>query len=415
MGRQTATRRATLALDDVDLYSPETFVQGVPHHFFKLLRREAPVFWHREPEGPGFWVITKYEDVDHVSMHPETFSSGKGGAFISDAPPEAAGVMKLMLINQDAPGHTRYRRLVSRAFTPKLVNSLEPHIREVTNGIIDRIADKGECDFVTDVAADLPLQAIVEMMGVPLEDRQKVLDWTNQMIGAEDPEYAPNPEVPLIASMELYAYSQNLISERRKCPRDDIATTLMQADFDGEALTEADFNAFFLLLSVAGNETTRNAISHGMQALMENPEQRQRLLDDPSMIVTAVDEILRWSSPVMQFRRTAMHDTEIRGVKIKEGDKVVMYYPSANRDEDIFPDADTFDIGRTPNPHVAFGPGGPHFCLGANLARMEIRIMFETLMKRLPDMEMAGEPSYLRSNFIGGIKHLPVKYTPERN
>jgi cholest-4-en-3-one 26-monooxygenase len=382
---------------------------------FRLLRKEAPVFWNPEPEGPGFWVITKYDDVDHVSMHPETFSSGKGGAFIQDSPPEAAAYMKLLLINQDAPGHTRYRRLVSRAFTPKIVLGLEPHIRDVTNGIIDKIADEGECDFVTDVAADLPLQAIVELMGVPLEDRQLVFDWSNQMIGSEDPEYAPDPEIPAKAAAELFAYAQKIADERRKEPRDDIFTTLLQADLDGEALTQIDFNAFFLMLSVAGNETTRNAISHGMKALMDFPDQRQRLLDDPSMIMTAVDEILRWASPVMQFRRTATHDTEIRGVKIKEGDKVVIYYPSANRDEDIFPNADTFDIGRTPNPHVAFGPGGPHFCLGANLARLEIQIMFETLMRRLPEMEQTGPASYLQSNFIGGIKHLPVKYAPERN
>ena len=415
MGRRTTTGSTTLTLDDVDLFNPETFVQGVPHHIFKLLRKEAPVFWHPEPEGPGFWVITKHEDVDHVSMHPETFSSGKGGSFIVDPPPEAGAVLGLLLLNQDAPQHTRYRRLVSRAFTPKLVLSLEPHIRDVTNGIIDKIADKGECDFVTDIAADLPLQAIALLIGVPMEDRQKVFDWSNQMIGAEDPEYSTGPEVPMVASMELYAYAQQLADQRRKEPKDDIVTTLLQADFDGEELTEADFNAFFLLLSVAGNETTRNTISHGMKALMDHPDQRQRLLDDPTMITTAVDEILRWSSPVMQFRRTVMHDTEIRGVKIKEGDKVVIYYGSANRDEDVFPDADTFDVGRTPNPHVAFGPGGPHFCLGANLARLEIRIMFETLMKRLPEMEQAGPASYLRSNFIGGIKHLPVKYTPERN
>jgi cholest-4-en-3-one 26-monooxygenase len=235
------------------------------------------------------------------------------------------------------------------------------------------------------------------------------------MIGAEDPEYSSGPEGAMLASMELYSYAQQLADKRRKDPKDDIISTLLQADFDGEELTEADFNAFFLLLSVAGNETTRNTISHGMKALMDHPDQRQRLLDDPTMMTTAVDEILRWSSPVMQFRRTVMQDTEIRGVKIKEGDKVVIYYGSANRDEDIFPDADAFDVGRDPNPHVAFGPGGPHFCLGANLARLEIRIMFETLMKRLPEMEQAGPASYLQSNFIGGIKHLPVKYTPERN
>ena len=401
-----------LSLADVDLFDPDTFVDGVPHDAFKLLRAQAPVFWHREPDGPGFWAVTKYDDVDAVSMDPATFSSARKGAFLWDPPEDAAAVLKMMLINQDAPSHTKYRRLVSRAFTPPMVRRLEPHIRDATGQIIDRVAAKGECDFVTEIAAELPLQAIVEMMGVPLEDRHKVFEWSNQMIGHEDPEFATSPEVPRLASLELYQYAHGLAVERKKNPRDDIVSVLMQADVDGEELSETEFDAFFLLLAVAGNETTRNAISSGMLALIEHPEERARLIGDPSLMPTAIDEILRWASPLIQFRRTATRDTEIRGQKVREGDKVVIYYPSANRDEDIFPDADRFDVGRTPNEHLAFGPGGPHFCLGANLARLEIRVMFEELLRRLPDMELAGPVARLRSNFINGIKHMPVKFTP---
>ena len=411
---QTRRNEAPAAAQaDMDLVNPDSFVDGVPHDVFKLLRAEAPVYWHPEPDGTGFWTITKYDDVVTVSLDPATFSSAKKGAFLWDAPEEAAPILKMLLINQDAPAHTKYRRLVSRAFTPRVIRSLEPHIREVTGQIIDRVAAKGQCDFVTEVAAELPLQAIVEMMGVPTEDRHKVFEWSNQMIGHDDPEYATSPDVPTRASLELFSYANQLAMERKKNPRDDIISVLMEADVDGAELSEAEFDAFFLLLSVAGNETTRNATSGSMLALIEHPDQRARLIADPSLMPTAVDEMLRWVSPLIQFRRTATRDTEIRGQKIREGDKVVMYYPSANRDEDVFPDADRFDIGRTPNEHVAFGPGGPHFCLGANLARLEIRVMFEELLRRLPDMELAGPVQRLRSNFINGIKHMPVKSTPE--
>ncbi len=402
------------ALADVDLYSPDIYVQGVPHHFFKILRREAPVFWQEEPDGGGYWALTKYDDIVTVSLDPATYSSGEKGALLMDPPPDHVEVNRGILINQDAPMHTTYRRLVSRGFIPKMVLQMETHVREVASQIIDRVAPRGECDFVPEIAAELPLQAIVEMMGVPVEDRHKVFDWSNKMIGNEDPEYATTPEVPRIAAMELYMYASQLAVERKANPRDDIISVLMQADIDGEALTDPQFNAFFLLLAVAGNETTRNLISGGMLALFENPDQRARLQADPSLLPTAVDEMLRWVTPVMQFRRTAMRDTEIRGQKIRKGDKVVMYYPSGNRDEDIFADGDSFDVGRSPNEHIAFGPGGPHFCLGANLARLEIRVMFETLLRRLPDLELAGDVQRLRSNFINGIKHMPVRFTPER-
>ncbi len=405
-------RPGTVSLAGVDILDPDIYVRGVPHDTFRLLRREAPVYWHPEPGGGGFWAITKYDDVVAVSMDPATYSSALRGSLIEDPPEDAMPVMRSLLINQDPPQHTKYRRLVSKGFTPAMVRRLEPHIRELTSRIIDRVAPLGQCDFVTDVAAELPLQVIVELMGIPMEDRHQVFDWSNRMLGNADPEYSGSLEEARKASLELYAYANQLASKRKRDPQDDLVSVLMRADVDGEALTEAEFDAFFMLLAVAGNETTRNAIAGGMLALIQHPEQRARLLADPSLLPLAVEEMLRWVSPVIHFRRTATRDTELRGQRIRRGDKVVIYYASANRDEEYFPDGDVFDVGRTPNEHVAFGPGGPHFCLGANLARLEMRIMFEELLRRLPDMELAGPVERLRSNFINGIKHMPVRYTP---
>jgi cytochrome P450 len=405
---------STLSLQDIDILDPSVYAEGVPHDAFRFLRREAPVYHHPEPGGPGFWALTRYDDVVSVSMDPATFSSARGGSLMDDPPPEALPVMQSLLINQDPPRHTRYRRLVSKGFTPGMVRQLEPHVRDVTSRILDRVAPLGGCDFVVDVAAELPLQVIAEMIGVPQGDRHRVFDWSNRMLGNADPEYSGSIEEARRASLELYAYANGLAKERKKHPRDDLVSKLMRADVDGEALTEPEFDAFFMLLAVAGNETTRNAISGGMLALIEHPDQRQRLLDDPGLVTTAVDEMLRWVSPVIHFRRTATRDVEMRGQRIREGDKVVIYYASANRDEDYFPEGDDFEVARSPNEHVAFGPGGPHFCLGANLARLEMRVMFEELLRRLPDMELAGAPQRLRSNFINGIKHMPVRFTPAR-
>jgi cholest-4-en-3-one 26-monooxygenase len=293
-----------------------------------------------------------------------------------------------------------------------MVARLEPHIREIANAVIDAVAQKGGCDFVTEVAAELPLQVIAEMMGVPLADRRALFSWSNRMIGQDDPEYGTTEDEAKRASLEVYMYANQLAAERRRNPGEDLMSVLLNAEVDGEKLTEMEFDVFFVLLMIAGNETTRNLISGGMLALIDHPEQRARLLKDRSLINTAVDEMLRWVSPVMAFRRTATRDTEIRGQKIREGDKVLMFYPSANRDEEVFPEADRFDVGRTPNDHLAFGIG-EHFCLGSNLARLEIRVMFEELLRRLPDIELAGPVARLRSNFINGIKHMPVKFTPK--
>ncbi len=402
-----------MKLSDVNLVDPELFVPAVPHDMFRLLRTEAPVFWHSEKDGPGFWAITKYDDVAHVSRNHKTFSSAKRSALMREPNEEELGQMQIMMLNMDPPRHTKLRLLVNKGFTPRMVNRLEPRIREMTNRIIDGIAEKGEGDFVRDIAAELPLQVIAEMIGVPQEDRHKVFDWSNRLIGFDDPEYTTSLEDGKLASAQMYMYANELVQSRSGRPGDDLVSVLMNAEVDGERLTEMEFDVFFLLLAVAGNETTRNLISGAMQALSENPEQKARLLADPSLMPTAVEEMLRWVSSVMHFRRTVMHDTEIRGQKLREGDKVVIWYISANRDEDVFPHADRFDVGRTPNEHLAFGLGA-HFCLGNNLARLEIKVLFEELLRRLPDIEIAGPVRRLRSNFINGIKAMPVRFTPER-
>jgi len=404
---------ARTPLDSIDLSTPAEFADGFPHALFKRLRAEAPIFWNASAEGDGFWVVTRYKDVWDISLDQATFSSARRTVFLREVSPEEDLGVRQQMVNMDPPLHTKYRRLVNLGFSPKMVNRLEPAIRKMANQIIDGVAARGECDFVVDVAAELPLQVIVEMMGVPQEDRQRVFDWSNRLIGSDDSEYSGSVTESRIAAMEMFQYAQALAEDRRAHPRDDLATVLTQAEIEGEKLTESQFNNFFLLLMVAGNETTRNTISGGMLALCQHPEQRRRLLADPSLITTGVDEMVRWVSPVMQFVRTAQRDVEVRGATIREGERVTIWYPSANRDEEVFPDGDTFDVGRTPNDHLGFGIG-PHFCLGANLARLEIRVMFEELLRRLPDIELTAPPSRLRSNFIGGIKHMPVRFTPER-
>jgi len=403
----------SLTLADVDLTNPDFFAAGPPHEAFRLLRRESPVHLHRDPAGDPFWVITRYKDIWDVSVDQKTFSSARRGTILRKWTEEEAEANATMMLNMDPPRHTKYRRLVNMGFSPKMTNRLETHIREMAKGIVDRIAARGSCDFVTDVAAELPLQVIVEMMGVPIDDRHKIFEWSNIMIGSDDPELSGSVEAPKVAAFQMYAYAQELADKRRAEPKDDLVSVLLEAEVEGEKLSAVDFNSFFLLLLVAGNETTRNTISGGMLALLENPAQRDRLLADPSLIDSAVEEMVRWVSPVMYFVRTAMRDVEFRGRQIRENQRVTLWYGSANRDESVFPDGDVFDVGRKPNDHLGFGIG-PHFCLGSNLARLEIKIMFQELLRRLPDIRLAGPVSRLRSNFIGGIKSIPVEFTPER-
>ncbi len=399
----------------IDLYSPDTYVPAVPHESFTRLRHDAPVSWHEEPGGPGFWVITKHADVCTINRDWETFSSSPT-AQVQDPTPEEAEGISLLMLYMDPSRHTRYRLLVNKGFTPRMIAKLQATIIDRARTIVDEVIERGECDFVTDIAAELPLQAIADLMGVPLDDRHKIFDWTNAMIGGDDPEYQVGESQANNARAEMYFYANALAAEKRANPGDDIISTLLNAEieFEGDRhqLSELEFDLFFMLLSVAGSETTRNLISHAMLAFFENPDQWARLLADPSLIDSAVEEMLRWGTPVMHFRRTATRDYELRGEHIAEGDKILIWYISANRDEDVFEDPFRFDIERTPNDHVAFGGGGPHFCLGANLARMEIRVMFEEILKRMPDIRQGGEVKRLRSNFINGIKHLPVQFTP---
>jgi cholest-4-en-3-one 26-monooxygenase len=402
---------------DIDLLDRDRFTQGIPHEWFTWLRENAPVYFHDEPDGPGFWVISKHADVITCNRDAHTFSSAaaRGGVVgleqreINEM--EAAQTEGNLMLFMDPPNHTRYRKLVNRGFTPRMIGELEPRIRGMANTILDAAVGKDPCDFVVDIAAELPLEVIAELIGVPHEDRHKIFDWSNRMIGSEDPEYMVSEQEAFNAQVEMFMYAQQLAEKHRASPQNDIISALLSAEVDGESLSDMDFNLFFLLLSVAGNETTRNAIAHGMNAFLENPDQYDLLVSDPANhIAGTTEEILRWASPVMYFRRNATKDFELRGQTIKEGDKISLWYISANRDEDVFTDPFAFDITRDPNQHIAFGGGGPHFCLGAQLARMEIHVLFEELAKRVSKVEQLGPPDRLRSNFIGGIKHLPVRF-----
>jgi len=403
-------------VDNVNIIDPDQYIQGPPHEKWTLLRAKAPVFWH-EPWGPfpGFWAITRYNDIIRVSRDPNTFISGLGitaGDNVDQPDPEAGH--GTMMITTDPPRHVRLRRLVNKGFTPRMVATLEPHVRDIVTRIIDEIAGLGECDFVTDVASLLPLAVICDMMGVPQPDWPLMFDLTNRVLGADDPEYqTPGSnafETSYGARMEMFGYFAAMVGQRRGKPKDDLLSVLVGADIEGDVLTDEEILFFCFLLIVAGNETTRNATSGGMLALAQHPEQRQKLLADPALLPGAIEEILRWTSPVLHMARVATADAEVGGQMIRKGQKLIMWYPSANRDESVFPEPFRFNIERSPNEHLAFGIG-EHFCLGASLARLELRVMFEELSRRLPDIELAGAVERLRSNFIGGIKHMPVRFT----
>jgi cholest-4-en-3-one 26-monooxygenase len=398
-------------LAGVNLLDLDQFVDGVPHELFASLRGRDP-YWQDEPGGPGFWNFTRYDDVVRINKDNQTFSSHRGTALMTEMPPDQLEQQRMMMLNMDPPMHTRYRLLVNKGFTPRMVGQLEDNIRERTRAIIETTRGGGEFDFVNDIAAELPLQVIADLMGVPQADRHRVFDWSNRMIGSEDPEYRAAPEEAQLAAMELFAYCHALTEAKKADPHEDLMSILTRVEVDGERLNEIEIDLFFMLLAVAGNETTRNLISHGMLALLEHPDVYRQLVADPSLLTGAVEEMLRYGTPVMQFRRTATVDTDVNGFPVKSGEKVVIWYISANRDEAIFSEPSRFDVRRNPNPHVAFGGGGPHFCLGANLARLEIRVMFEEVLRLLPDLEQTAPAARLRSNFINGIKHLPVRVAP---
>jgi cholest-4-en-3-one 26-monooxygenase len=401
-----------ITLDNIDLLA-STWGHGEPHDQFDLLRREAPVFWHEEKNDTGFWAITKHADVRALSHNSGIYSSELGGAFIPTAEEEALANLRLTILMMDPPKHNRYRRLVSKGFTPRMIRALIDEIERRAAVVIDNVCEKGEVEFVEEIAAQVPVQMICEMIGLEPEVWPRMFEISNQLIGSrDDPDYV---EVPGdVAALEVYMLCDEVAEDRRRNPRDDIMTALVQAEVDGERLDNAELNLFFITLIVAGNETTRNLINLSMLALLDHPEQAERLRQDPSLWDTAVDEMLRWGTSIHNFRRTATQDTELHGTKIKTGDKVVLYYASANRDEDVFDDPHTFDVGRTPNDHVTFGGGGEHYCLGASLAKAEIKATMRQIVERLPDLSLAAPPNRLHSDFVNGIKTMPVRFTPTK-
>jgi cytochrome P450 len=415
--------REALSLDQIGLGDPEFWGHPpeVREGAFRTLRRERPISFHQEvfdrvfPPGPGFWALTRHADILYAGTHPKFFCSGKGATSIADIPPEFLEFFGSM-INMDAPKHGRLRRLVSTAFTERMLSRVEHEVRDAAARVIDGVAERGECDFVTEIAAPFPIRIICEMMGIPESQHRFVFEQTNIILGVGDPEYveetADLAAALLAAGAALADLMKELRQRRLEKPTEDLTSVLVHAEVDGDRLTEQEMGSFFILLVAAGNETTRNAISHGMKALSDFPDERRVWMENFDAVApTAVEEIVRWASPVIFMRRTATCDTEIAGQKIREGEKLLLFYGSGNRDEAVFTDPYRFDVRRNPNEHVGFG-GGPHFCLGANLARREITVMFREIFRRLPDLEVTGEPERLLSAFIHGIKHMPCRFTP---
>jgi cytochrome P450 len=410
----------SVRLDEIDLSSHDAFVEEVPLWAFKELRERDPVHWQPESSpNRGFWAITRFHDIEDVLRDTKTFSSAHGVTLEEQTEEEVEA--RRSMIDMDPPNHSRLRRLVSKLFTRSAVADYEAFVREQARLVLDRGLPQGEFDFVEEISRELPIRVLARIMGVPDQDLPMCVELGDAMIAQADPEYSravidkeDTSEYRLLpfrspAAVELMAYGHDLAEQRRADPRDDLVTKLVQSEVDGERLTKAQFDNFFCLLIVAGNETTRHAITHGTKALVDHPDQWQRLRDDPALMPLAAEEILRYGSPTMHFRRTTLRDVEVQGTTIHEGDKVVVWFVSGNYDEDVFPNAERFDVGRDPNPHMAFGSGGPHVCLGAHLARLEVRVMFEEMVPRLKDLEIIGPIERLRSNFINGVKHMPVK------
>ncbi|SDC60115.1 Cytochrome P450 [Geodermatophilus telluris] len=433
--------------DTLALVDPATYEDGPPFALLARLRAEAPVTWveepalHGQPGGPGFWLVLRHADVERVLRDPATFSSWLGATQVRDA--ADLDWVRRMMLNTDPPDHSRLRRLLSRSFTPRAVAALTASVEATADRLVERVVDgaaEGRCDFAKDLAADLPLLTLADVLGVPAEDRWLLFDWSNRVIGWQDPDYATSaafdgtggtamarealalrpapgpdgrmPDPRTRAGMpDLYAYARLLAEEKRRAPTGDVVSILLaQVDEDGGQVSPEEFENLFWLFAVAGNETLRNGLPGGLIALLQHPDQLAALRADPALLPGAVEELLRWWTPVMVFRRTATRDTDLAGVRVRAGDKVVVSFTSANRDEAVFDDPDRFDVRRAPNPHLSFGHG-PHFCLGAQLARVQLRALFAALLRRTATVEPDGPPTLLRSNFQRGVKRLPVRWT----
>jgi cytochrome P450 len=394
----------------IDLSDHDAFVDRVPHEWFATLRREAPVYFNPEPDGPGFYAVTRYADIREVHRHVEIYSSELGGTSLEDLDPDQIEARKSML-DMDPPRHDELRGLIARRFTPRAVQVWEDAVRTVTDRVLDTALEAEEFDFVELIASEIPMQIFAEILGVPQEDRRYIIELGDRLLGNQDPEFAlPTDDSHRLlpfsspAALEMFEFGRKMAATRRKHPGNDIVTQLAF-----EPLTQREFDVYFVLLATAGNETTRHTISHGLLGLIQHPDQLERLRRDPELFKPAAEEMLRWATPVHHFRRTTTRDTELAGTPIPAGAKVTTWFVSGNRDETVFENPDAFDVGRTPNKHMAFGPGGIHHCMGAHLARMEVRIVFEELLQRVRAIELTGRPERLRSNFFNGIKRMPVR------
>ena len=398
-----------ISIGGVDLADPHTYESGMPYEAFRELRRRAPVAWHPYKDGPGFLALTGYDEVQAVSRDSATWSSqAKGVSY--EISPEDESSLGLIMLQMDPPKHTEFRKLINKGFTPRQVARLNDHIGDMARQIVDDVIERGECDFVDDVAGALPSYVIAEMLGIPLEDGRRLYELSEILNSG----YVVGDSAIEQAVIQMYQYSAELAARKRADPGDDIATSLLQAEVNGRSLTDLEFNLFFMLLMNAGGDTTRNLVASGVLALIKHPAERQRLDADPSLMPTAIEEMLRYTSPVTVFLRTATKDTELRGIPVKAGERAAIFYPSANRDETRFADPDRFDVSRAPNPHLAFGGGGTHFCLGANLARVEASAIIPEVLSRMNGLELAGPVERVRSYLINGIHSMPVRFTPAR-
>ncbi len=401
-----------MQLSDIDIYNPDNYVAAVPHDQFKRLRDEAPVYWHEHPDGGGYWVISRYEDVRAVSRDHATFSAQRGFVMVDELPPEILPMAQGQLLGMDPPNHGPIRRAVIERFTSKMLVQMEPMVREIARESLlsarELAKEQGECNFVFDAAGNLPTAVICSLMGVPKDMWGQIRHWSDMQTSAGDPDLGATPEETQQISMEMGMYGYQLATERQNSDADDLISLLINVEVDGHKVTAEEFASLFIQITVAGNETTRSMIASGMYELLKRPELYRKLEGNPELLPGAVEEMLRWSTPLHYFRRTATRDTELRGQQIKENDRVVMLYSSANFDERVFDNPLEFNIERSPNPHLAFGHG-IHLCLGANLARLEAKIFFEEFFKLFAGAELSGEPKRIRSNLVNGFKFLPVK------